>query len=284
MSSMKRLIQFESLDINSFEISQWSLPIHNHNYYEIIFITKGTGKHLLNGCSENYSSGCLYLLSPDDYHEFCIEEKTRFIYLKFTYEYFKKHYSTSKYNLWYKEMGDLLQSIRVVNGNLILDREDILLTGSLTEWILKKSKRKDHYDQLLIFDMISMLFTIIKRNVLKNKLPDVKNNGKTTGIEHILYYIQMNIYNPEKLTLKYMANQFFYSPNYLGILFKNKMNTTLRDYIAKYKMNLIRQRLMNSNCSLQTLTNEFGFVDESHFNKYFKKHEGTNPSALKKRN
>ncbi|WP_306352990.1 AraC family transcriptional regulator [Flavobacterium sp. '19STA2R22 D10 B1'] len=278
---MKRFIQFEPLKLLSFETDQWVLPVHNHNYYEIIYINKGTGFHNLNNQSEDYEPGNLYLLGPKDFHEFNITTKTHFIYLKFTPQYFKNFTRKENYNEWSKEMDHLLNNIQQINGNLIQGKEDLTLLSTLIHQILIQHEKHDVYSQTLVYQMIEILLTLVKKNVLNLSPHQPYETKNAYDMEDLLYYIEKNIQLPEQLTLKKMADEFFYSPNYLGILFKNKMNITLRDYIAQYKINAIKQRLLHSNVSLKTIANEFGFVDESHLNKYYKKHQGVNPSSLK---
>ena len=102
---MKRYTQFKPFIISEFEVTDWHHPRHNHNHYELIYIKHGKGSHLLNKTKVNYKSGDLFLLGPDDSHEFYIEEKTHFIYIKFTASIFEKelglfHKSTLKKSIY----------------------------------------------------------------------------------------------------------------------------------------------------------------------------------------
>jgi len=87
---MKKL-QFEPLVIHDFEEDIFHLPPHSHNYYEIIYIRKGSGIHLLNSNKIPYQQGDIFMLSPEDRHHFDIQEPTHFTFIKFTDEYFSGH-------------------------------------------------------------------------------------------------------------------------------------------------------------------------------------------------
>jgi len=47
-------------------------------------------------------------------------------------------------------------------------------------------------------------------------------------------------------------------------------------------LSLIEIRLRHSDLRLNEIAGEFGFTDESHFTKTFKKHKGVSPSAFRK--
>src|SRR5436190_20801348 len=92
---MKRLRQFEPFILSDFELDVYPLPRHNHTYYEIIYIYHGHGKHCLNNNNFSYQAGDLFLLTPEDNHYFVIEQKTRFVFLKFTDSFFYNQRYTS---------------------------------------------------------------------------------------------------------------------------------------------------------------------------------------------
>ncbi|WP_222596927.1 helix-turn-helix domain-containing protein [Chitinophaga pinensis] len=79
-----------------------------------------------------------------------------------------------------------------------------------------------------------------------------------------------------------MSHEFGISLAYLGRYFKKHTGKTMQDYIASYKTKLIENRLRYSTMRLSEIVDELGFADESHFNKFFKKQKGMNPSEYRK--
>src|SRR5688500_8369698 len=96
---MRRYVQYNPFNVYSFEVASWPHPAHKHSYFEIIFIRKGKGLHVLNGNSFQYKEQDVFLLGPEDYHYFNIEEPTSFTYIRFT-EVFIKELSSSQYKTW----------------------------------------------------------------------------------------------------------------------------------------------------------------------------------------
>ena len=83
-------------------------------------------------------------------------------------------------------------------------------------------------------------------------------------------YIQQNIYDKEKLKIEIIANQFSKSKNYISQYFKSETGESIKGYISKYKINLVKNRLIYSNLTINQISYELEYTDESHLNKTFK--------------
>lgn len=272
---MERYIQFEPFIIEDFETDYWDHPKHRHNHFEIIFIMHGEGQHIVNDHEMIYNGGDLFLLRPEDYHEFRVAESTRFIYFKFTQLYV----SNNKFQVpehWNREVDLLLRQTQISHGSLLKSDSDITMVRQLMEMITEECRRSSARYREIIFQLFSVILTLIKRN---QPYPFKKSRqDETERIESILYYIECNIHNADALSTENIAKECYLSPNYIGSYFKRNMGVTLSDYMAEYRFKLIEQRLQYSRDSLKEIAADFGFFDASHLNKFFKKHSGVNPS------
>ncbi|MDR8393773.1 AraC family transcriptional regulator [Aliifodinibius sp. S!AR15-10] len=272
---MERYVQFEPFMIEDFETDHWDHLKHRHNHFEIIFIMHGSGKHIVDDHEMTYKDGDLFLLRPEDSHEFRVDRMTRFIYFKFTQLYV----SNNKLQVpehWNREVDLLLRKSLVSHSSLLNSAEDIGMTRNLMEMISGECRRSSARYREIIFQLFSVILTLIKRNQ-----PQPYQNFEeddTSKIESILYYIECNIHDPDALSGKKIAEEFYLSPNYIGSFFKRNTGVTLSGYISEYRYKLIEQRLRYSRDSLKQIAADFGFFDASHLNKFFKKHAGESPS------
>jgi AraC family L-rhamnose operon regulatory protein RhaS len=101
--------------------------------------------------------------------------------------------------------------------------------------------------------------------------------------EAILMYIRQHIYRPEDLTIEHLASTFHYAPAYISLFFKKQTGESLKQYIVRHKVKLIEARLLYSQLTLTEIADEFGYTDESHLCKQFRKYTGTTPTAFRKR-
>jgi AraC-like DNA-binding protein len=93
--------------------------------------------------------------------------------------------------------------------------------------------------------------------------------------------VRRHIHQPDKLRLDALAAHFRYSPNYLSIFFKRQTGESLQQYILRYKLKLVEARLRYSDWSVSEIAYAFGFTDESHLGKLFKKYYGRTPRAFR---
>ncbi len=273
---MKRYTQFKPFIISEFEVTDWHHPRHNHNHYELIYIKNGKGSHLLNKTKVNYKSGDLFLLGPDDSHEFYIEEKTHFIYIKFTASIFEKelglfHKSTLK-------KIDLLINHREIRNSVFrFNTQDRDLISQIIAIISSLANDVYTYEKAIIFQLIS-IFEIMGRyiEVIPSSSVIQQQKSISQGVEPLLSYIHQNIYYPKKLRAQHLAEEFHTTKNYISKFFKRNMKISLRSYVRQYKLNLIDSRLKTGSYTKKEIASEFGFTDESHLIKTLKKQNEIN--------
>ena len=99
-------------------------------------------------------------------------------------------------------------------------------------------------------------------------------------IEPIIEYIQTN-YSREITNISpgKMAN---YHPHYINLLMKEYTGTTLHTYLTDYRMNEALKLLVNTDDSIETVSQSVGFKNPTHFCKIFKNKFGISPSAYRK--
>lgn len=263
---MKRYIQHEDLKISHFTTRRWEHPVHNHNHFEIIFIHRGKGEHCLSGSHYPYSGACLFLLAPSDTHHFEIAEETEFTFLKFTNVYL--------------DIPQLLMDDHRRHAPLLEGSSEAQKAGRLVRLITEEWQQISGGSDETIFFLIQALLSLIRRNIQTAPIQDV-HPLHTEKISAIINYLHSHIYSPEHTKLEHLAGQFGYSQHYLGIFFKEQTGIPLRDYVNRYRMQLIEHRLRHSSHSIKEISNEMGFTDQSHFNKFFKTHKGMSPSAFR---
>lgn len=281
---MKRFNQYEPFNFNRFELSEWPYPLHNHNHFEIIFIHTGSGIHSINECHFQYQEGDVFLLGPEDYHIFEIATPTQFCYLRFTELFFQENPQQRKDKHWQQTIEYLFHCPYQSFGSLVKDtnekkRLDALLTVLLDEY---DNRNKQFADNILEYVMRAIL-SILARNISQQAF-GTGNQGhkRSQALEDILVYVRQHIYYPEKLRMEHLSAHFQYSSNYLSIFFKRQTGESLQQYILQYKLKLVETRLRFSDWSISQIAFEFGFTDESHLSKLFKKYYQLTPGDFRK--
>jgi len=277
---MQRYVQHEFLKVSHFTCGEWPHPLHNHNHFELIFIHEGNGFHCLSGIKYPYTGGAVFLLHPADYHSFEISSPTIFTFIKFTSAYITQVGHLPAEHHWNRNMDELLlcsrrQQLPILRSAADADKIDALLRLLVTEWQETANETSE-----TIFFLLQTVMSIIRRNMHPSADAPVKQQEKITQIVH---YIHQHIYDVSYTRQEHLAAFFGFSKKHLGAFFKEQMQVSLRDYIHQYKLHIIENRLKYSSLSLKEISEELGFTDLSHFNKFFKGHHGINPSEYREK-
>ncbi|GAB3276543.1 hypothetical protein GCM10027347_50120 [Larkinella harenae] len=278
---MKRYILHTPFNIYHFEATNWMHAVHTHTYFEIIFILKGRGIHHINGNAFSYTEGDVFLLGPQDFHEFAIEELTEFCFIRFN-ESIYNHSIEEKDSTWQPIIKTLLTTSSQSRGSIVLDNREKQKLHALLMVLEAEYERHQSPQFVIIRDsLMRSILMILARNLFDQTATRPLLHH---SVEAILLYIRQHIYQPQKLRVESLADAFHYAPAYISIFFKKQTGESLKQYIIKHKIKLIEARLLYSPLTLAQIADEFGYTDESHFCKQFKKYTGVTPSALRNRN
>ena len=276
---MQKLKQFETLVIDEFEEEKFHLPEHSHTYYEIIYIKKGCGVHHLNKNLLSYKAGDLFVLSPDDEHYFDIKKSTRFVFIKFTDNYFNSNKKLSCDEFLLNTPENFMRDKLLKETVLKLDDPCRTILKNTIENITAYNCKIDVSNSAIVFYQILSIFGLIKETMRSQNL---QMNGNYIDHEQITSYIHQNIYNPKLVQIKAISEHFNIAQTYFSAYFKRSFSITYRDYINNLRLKLIEKRISNNRMPIKQIAYEFGFTDESHLSNYFKKRKNINPSEFKK--
>jgi len=260
--------------IDDFEETVYHLPAHSHTYYEMIYIFKGNGTHVLNSNRIPYNTGDLFVLSPDDEHYFEIAESTRFIFIKFTDSYF----SGKSYYYLTTAPEKIMRLMLLKEMKLSFDEPSrLILRNSIENIITYHQHVKDMDTSPLVYFQILSIFGLIREAMVKL---NVRIDHGQPDKEQLISYIHQHIYDPAAIQIKSIADYFNIAPNYFSAYFKRNFEVTYREYIDDYRMKLIENRITSGKSSMKEIAEEFGFADGSHFTRFFKTKHGMSPRSF----
>ncbi|GAA4165826.1 AraC family transcriptional regulator [Chryseobacterium ginsenosidimutans] len=274
---MKRK-QFELLEVDTFEAVVYPFPRHSHTYYELVYIFKGLGNHLINKIIIPYKSGDLFLISPDDEHFFDIKKSTKFCFIKFNDGYFENNKHLVPDNLITASPTDIMRNSQLKEEKLIFDEPCKTILRKTVENIFDYDQFHKISDSPIVFFQILSIFGLIREASVKMNLRIDNGSPKK---DDLITYIHQNIYSPEKIRIQTVSEHFNISKTYFSSYFKRNFDVSYRKYITDYKLKLIERRIQSGQMTMKQIAFEFGFTDESHLTNYFKKQMKINPSDYK---
>lgn len=282
---MQVLEAYKPFEVQEIELDIWKQRPVKNNFFELVLIKKGAGMQCINYNEYTYREGSLFLLPPLKCHSFRVDQPTKFIFLKFTADFFQSTVrDTTSQKEWFTEAAYILSNYNQLPGDIIhseLDRQHIY---TLIELVLKENRNFGMGSIALIKSLMTSILEILLRNIKRGSFYEVeKSTANDERITQLLSYINQHLADPHLLKVEQLARHFLLSPTYLSEFFRKKVNMPLREYIIKAKLKLVEIRLLNSNYTLTEIASELSFTDVSHLSKTFKRYTGMSIRDFKKR-
>ncbi|MCD0467025.1 AraC family ligand binding domain-containing protein [Flavobacterium sp. ENC] len=144
--------------------SAFSKIEQRHNFFELVFIRSGTGKHYLNESECDYHAGQLFLITPEDTHHFTVEKETEFFFLRFNNIHIE-HNNFSRHNL--QRLEYILKNASHINDCILRNVFDKGFIPWVIEAIYKEQTQKDLYKEDLVHELVNTIIIIAARSMAK---------------------------------------------------------------------------------------------------------------------
>lgn len=113
-----------------------------------------------------------------------------------------------------------------------------------------------------------------------NKYEELKRNRDNKPIRLAKQYIHEN-YN-KAISLEEISSIIGFNPAYFSTVFKKETGENFIDYVAKIRIQNAKNYLLQTDLSIDDVSNAVGYSDTKYFSKLFKKKTGLNPSQFRK--
>ncbi|RZS93114.1 AraC family transcriptional regulator [Aquimarina brevivitae] len=279
---MNRYTLQEVLVVNQYSFDQWDTSLTDQNYFQIIFVNSGKGYRNSNGIRLPYQANNIFLSSSKHKNKFEVEEHSKFTYFRFTELVLSGGVNLPERKSWLKRIEQLLHQPSIVPGDVISFEDDREIVWDLHNLVIEEFKSEKVYYQEIIANAISTILSIMVRNIsskhttIKKEVPYTNNK-----IDQILSHIRQHVYDNNKTKISFLAEKFTMSQSSISTYFKRKTGDSIHQYVTKYKMKLVEQRLQHTDLTIAEIAYQLGFTDESHLTKTFKKHFTVSPKQYR---
>jgi len=275
----KLLLDQESVfHFQEFYQDWFTSPLHFHDEFEIIYISKSNGKLYIGNTITNFSEGELFLIAPGIPH--CFYNKQHFMetakkgyatVIQFKPDAIGKSFLESKdaYNL-----NELLKSsesgIRFNNPNKKLTR---LILG-----ITRINGLKRLYKLLMILDELT---TCTDYNMLTNgNLEQKASLADSNRIKGVIQYVAENF--KEDISLEEAAKLVNMQKAAFCRFFKRKTKKKFMEFVNETRMAHARKLIQETDKSILEVAYESGYESASYFYRLFSTYYNTTPLLYRK--
>lgn len=247
---------------------------HRHTYYQILFVTKGTGVHKVDFKEFRINAPVIYFLAPGQVHDLVFErQKTEGCMINFDGEFFNSFLtkSNSLDNLPFFGFNKSFTSFNITEDKLN-DFKNIFKKINL----LFHAKGK-MYEEFIRIYLLELFYFVLSNS------QETQENINITNQKNIIYRFEKLVeesYTTEHYP-KFYADKLAITANYLNFICKNFSGKKAGE-IIRYRVILEAKRLLvNSELSISQIAFQLGFEDNSYFTKFFKTFSGNSPSEFR---
>lgn len=245
---------------------------HYHDYYELIVIEKGEIKYL---CEENVyypRPGDIILIPPGELHMSEINAKETH-YVRNVFYFYPGSFSV----MGFESLSEFLRIRKTEHLFSLTDAGDKYeLFGLLHKLTNFLSDENDSFCAPMSFSAVLQIFCFLNKKLL---FPKATASNLPENIRKLKQYIDTNF--AEIKSTEEIANNFFYSREYVSRLFRKHFDITISEYITKRRI-IQAQKLLSSGSPITETAFGVGFCSLSSFVKAFRKETGVTPSVYRK--
>lgn len=275
--------------VRKYSMKDQSTPLHRHEYMQVNYIFRGSGKHFINKFDFDIIKGDIFVIPPFVPHKIQAGPDSDIGIYEFEFEpgFINQSFNSienAESFLDFAYIEPFLVSETHIKprlnltGKTQMDVEDILCE------VMEEYTRKESGYLLLIKSMLLKLLVMVGRAFTKdlNESEQPIFGHQRNAIMNAVKYISENYM--EELSADEVARQFMLSPSYFRYLFKSITSKTFTEHIHNIRISKAMEMLKTTDMRVLDISCEIGFNNVNHFNKVFRQQTGVTPLQYRKGN
>ncbi|MBQ9807077.1 MAG: helix-turn-helix domain-containing protein [Clostridia bacterium] len=255
---------------------QRTMPLHTHDFIEIVYIVSGNTKQTVDGISYDMKRGDILFLNYGSTHMFSASEPFSYINVCFSPEL----------------LGDTIITPQNAFSLLALTSFNEIRGESSGGKISFSGKERDQIEQIL-FSMLGEYegkeagwhtvtehyLGILLTWMLRHTELTLPESDDRRIWKELSEYIDANL--DTQLNLSTLAGKCFYNPSYFSRIFKEKFGSSPIEYITRRRLETATALLRETDLTVDEISTRAGFSDRRNFYHAFSRYMGCSPSEYR---
>lgn len=249
---------------------------HRHDFYEVLYLNRGSGTHVIDGNAYDIEPPCIFFMSPGQAHKIEFSNDISGYIFIFTAEFFLLNQSNQNRLIEFP----FFFSVQQDNPPLQMNQSgDISFVELLFKRGIKELKKESAYSVDIVRSIL---------DVLLNFCASIYSNTQdtfTSGKGHILVkkffqLVEENYrYNP---TVAQFAEKMALTPSHLTQTVVRLTGKTSLQIIKAKQILETKRLLIYTSLSVSEIAHQMHFPDQSYFSRFFKRECGMTPQQFRK--
>lgn len=255
------------------------LKKHSHDFFEITFITKGSGYHVINNNHHTIKQGNLFLITPKSEHNLLPANPSE------AFEWINVLFFPSVISTSLIDMVDTTDILKVLISSESIhyntkELSDIELQNDAQEFqhIFEEMQQEFQARRAGYQNLLKGYLEILLVKIFRAYFYDPTSDAAIS--QKVLNYLREKSFQND-LNLDELAKRTFYSPQYFRKLFKSKTGIPLSTFIRQKRLDYAKQLLETTDLSISGVMEKAGFNDTKSFYAAFKNAYGVTPANMR---
>lgn len=260
--------------------------LHTHDYTQIWYVTRGQCEHYVEDRFYLMTAGDTFLIPPKMEHRTVLCPDSAVISVELSLEDVlpaQKSQTDLQSHLDMMLVMNFLENSRSRQPRFRFRPESMPKVDRLMKELLEEfNQEAPCYQDMLRVRLQELLLLFIREFIVS---PDYRATDATyeryrSLMDKTIAYIDAHY--TESLSLEDACRISTLSKTYFCYLFKLITKQTFVEYITQRRVQGAMRLLENTDCSIQTVSEQMGFHDAAHFSRTFRKVVGVSPRAYRK--
>ncbi len=249
-------------------------PVFSHSYFEIIWITRGSGIYRVDMQQFNIQANQFFCVRPGEIHLIEAGENLEGYVVSFTRSFLGMN-DTDLDLVHAGGVYHLFERCKAVQAR----NENIADMALIMERLLKEYKNLDLFRLELLRRYFKIFLIYLSRQFEENNVPGMYS--RSVGLVQKFMDLLNTNFKEMKMVADY-ARQLAVTPNYLNESVKKTTGYPASHHIRQRIALEAKRQAAYSDVCMKEIAYHLGFSDSAHFSKFFKNTTGMNFTDFKK--
>ena len=260
---------------------------HRHAFVQIIYVAKGSCKHILNNNEFEIFKGDIFIMPPYVPHCFIETGEVKIYEFEFIPEFIHEKFSIGFTNESFIDFAYLEPFLVIENkikprlnlyGAAQREVEDVF-----DEILLEYEDKKDNFELMIKALTLKLLISVSREynNTVNKSDENYLFEKHKDSLIRAIDFIKENYYT--NICLDDAVRVSLLSKSYFGFLFKHMTHKTFTEYVNNLRINkaieLLKER---ADLKIIDICFEVGYNNVNHFNRIFRNQIGATPMQVRK--
>ena len=247
------------------------ISCHWHKEIEIVYCPKGNIDYAVNDKSFTLNNSNLMITNSNTLHQANMIDEAKWYAIVFDPKFL---YGFEESRIKSEIFDNIAFNNLLINNNIIINKVIALINTYFKNTTFKSLK--------LLNQLSDLYLSILNEAETNDEVKYSQTSSHSVRLKQILDYINNNY--KSKITIDDISKEIGLCRSEVCKLFKSELNTSIADYILKYRIEKSIPLLLSNMLNITEIANQCGFNSSSYYAEAFKKLTGMTPLEYKKNN